>query len=112
METMTIVPEDGVGLEGLRRLDAALLIAVVARSDEGPLGLLRRTYVVLRYRVRGALRRLEDRGLIEAGWSVALSRARPAQAKATPEGVRTARAAAVVLELESFAGPVDALVAD
>jgi hypothetical protein len=106
------VPGKAVELEGLRRLDAAVLIAVISRGEKRPLGLLRRTYVVLRYRVRGALRRLEDRGLIEPGWSLKLSRPQAARVKATPEGVRAARAAAVVFELEAFAGPVDALMAD
>lgn len=104
------VPDDGVELEGLRRLDAIVLIALTMRGEKRPLGLLRRTYVVLRYRVRGALRRLEHRGLVEPGWSVNLSRSLPAQAKPTPEGVRVARAAAVGLELEGFAGLADAVV--
>jgi hypothetical protein len=103
--------DEGVELQGLRRLDAAVLIAVCMPHERRPLSLLARIYVVLRYRVRGALRRLEQRRLIEPGWSLKLSRPFPAQAKPTPEGERTARAAAVVLELESFTGPVDAVVA-
>lgn len=102
----------GVELEGLRRLDAVVLLAVAMRNETEPLGLLRRTYVVLRYRVRAALRRLEQRGLIEPGWTVKLADPRPVRATATREGLRTARAAAVVLELEAFGGPVDTIVAD
>jgi hypothetical protein len=99
-----------VELEGLRRRDAVVLIAMVDRRDKRARSLPWRAYAVLRYRIRGALRRLEQRGLVEPGWTVKLTRRpRPVRARPTPEGLRVARAAAVVLELESFAGPVDAV---
>ena len=99
-----------VELEGLRRRDAVVLIAMIDPSEKQPRGLLWRAYVVLRWRIRGALRRLEQRGLVEPGWTVRLTRRpRPVRARPTPEGLRVARAAAVVLELETFAGPVDAV---
>jgi hypothetical protein len=105
--------DGGVDLEGLRRRDAIVLIAMLARGDRPPAGLIRGAYLILRFRVRGALQRLEERGLVEPGWTVRLTRRpRPARAKATPEGLRVARAAAVVLELEDFAGPADAVAAD
>jgi hypothetical protein len=99
-----------VELEGLRRRDAVVLIAMVDRRERRSRNLLRQAYAVLRYRIRGALRRLEQRGLVEPGWTVRLTRRpRPVRARPTPEGLRVARAAAVVLELETFAGPVDAV---
>jgi hypothetical protein len=105
------MPDGGEAkLEGLRRRDAIVLIAMLDRREKRPRGLLWRAYALMRYRIRGALRRLEQRGLVEPGWSVQLTRQpQPARARPTPEGLRVARAAAVVLELESFAGPVDAV---
>lgn len=95
-----------VDLEGLRRKDAAVLIAAaVTRDDKPPSRLLMRVYILRRWRVRSSLRRLEERGLIEPGWAVRTFRLRPMTAAPTAEGRKVARAAAVTFELEGFTGP-------
>lgn len=95
------VPE----LEGLRRRDAVVLMAICAKPDDSPpLGWLAYTFVIRRWGVRGALKRLEARGLVKPGWRLGARRSSSIRPTATPEGRRVARAAAVMLELESFAG--------
>ncbi len=96
----------GVDLVGLKRRDAVVLIAVAMQPHQArPFGLVRRLVFLRRWGIRKVLVRLEERGLIEAGWSVHAFRSRPVRASVTGEGRRVARAAAVTLELEEFAGP-------
>jgi len=93
-------------LRGLRRRDAVLLIAAaVTPEDVRPFGWFRRLYYLRRWGVRKALGRLVERGLVEPGWSVRPLHTWPVRASVTDEGRRVARAAAVTLELEEFAGP-------
>ncbi len=95
-----------VELEGLKRRDAVVLIVLATHpEDNRPFGVFRRAFYLRRWGIRGALTRLEARGLIEPGWSVATTRRWPVAAKPTTQGRRVARAAAVILELEDFAGP-------
>lgn len=94
----------GVDLVGLRRRDALVLAALAMKPDRNAPRLRRfmRVLLMRRFRVRGALRRLEARGFIEPGWCI--DRHRP-HCVVTDEGHRAARAAVVTLALEDFAGP-------
>lgn len=92
-------------LEGLRRRDAAVLIAVLYKpEDPRPFGWFRRRFLLRRWGIGKALTRLEARGLVEPGWSIAPARRWPVEVHVTAEGRRVARAAAVMLELEAFGG--------
>ena len=93
--------------EGLRRKDALILVALLVRQREresdspGPRApFWRRALFTTRWRLRGRLRRLERRGLIEPGWRLSLFRHRNNHFEVTPLGVRTAKAAVVTLGLE------------
>lgn len=89
-------------LNGLRRRDAAVLVGIDYRPDDTRrLRWFQRAVLMRVFRLRSSLRRLEVRGLVEPGWIVKRNRTR---AEPTPAGKRAARAAAVMLELERFAG--------
>jgi hypothetical protein len=98
--------EPEVVLEGLQRKDAVVLAGVVARSERPGEAVPRRTPVGrfltrCRWRPTPRLRRLEERGLVEPGWSVNTLKPPLVSAKPTPLGTRTARAAMVTLLLEA-----------
>ena len=94
----------GADLHGLRRLDAVVLIAAALGPDKTrSLGWFKRVFLLRRYRVRSALMRLEARAYIERGWTLEGSHIR---CTVTAAGERAARAAAVMLELEDFSGPI------
>lgn len=92
-----------VDLEGLRRKDAVILVALVLRESEPPRppsSRWKRVWFVVRWRLRRRLRRLEKRGLIEPGWRVDPFGSPSFMSKVTPQGVITAQAALITLGLE------------
>jgi hypothetical protein len=94
-------------IEGLKRRDALLLLAIVMRTKRQPARGIRRArafarlYVQMRFSVRRRAQRLEERGFLEPGWSFAW---RSARATVTPLGRRAATVAAMMFELEAFDG--------
>jgi hypothetical protein len=101
------VADDDPNLEGLRRRDALLLIAL-ATANPNPtraptlrrLWKLTRLYAILRFQVVRRARRLEARGFVEPGWSFWSPPAK--LPTVTPLGERVAILALAMLELEEF----------
>jgi hypothetical protein len=95
--------QPAVDIEGLRRIDALVLIAAAMEPKAGRISWFKRVFYLRRFRVRSVLKRLEARGFIVPGSTVKRGHIYSA---VTPAGEQAARVAAIVFELEDFAGPV------
>ncbi|HEY2771652.1 MAG TPA: hypothetical protein VGI87_13845 [Solirubrobacteraceae bacterium] len=88
-------------LDGMRRIDAALLSFLLLSPDLPPVSRLKFHLRARIFGVHGAMKRLERRGYIEPGWK--LDHERGAIFEPTDLGKRVGPVAAMAVEAEGFA---------